>query len=251
MNNTTKVVASLSLAMAGAIVTLVGASPASAVTTVAWSDTSITNGESTTLDYTMGGTSAFVAQWYGGVFVNCFWRNSSNSSYPITYESARTTTSKATSWTVALYATDCTSGEPALADAVSSSTLTLTPAGPYGPDAVSASDTTETGLTLNWATDSYATGYSVYQDGVLIATLGASDVSYAVTGLTPGTSYDFLVVGFNDDFGGHGTTVTLTTKATPELALTGIDQTTGALVGFAGVYALLIGGALTLLRRKV
>jgi len=191
--------------------TLLIAAPAQAVSGVAWSDTSITNGESTALVYTMGGTFSYAAQWYDNVYVGCFWKSSASQNLPITYEAARTTTSQATTWWIGLYETDCRSVEPLKTDAYSWSELTLTPAGPYGPDTVTAIETTETSITLSWAADSYATGYYVYRDGELIATLGARDVQYLVSGLTAGTSYSFEVVGFNDDFGGEGSTVSLST----------------------------------------
>lgn len=211
MKLSARLCAAMTLFAATSATTLLIATPAQAVSAVAWSDTSITNGESTALVYTMGGTSSYAAQWYDDVYVGCFWKSSASQNLPITYEAARTTTSQATKWWIGLYATDCRSVEPLKSDAYSFSELTLTPAGPYGPDAVTASDTTETSITLNWAADSYATGYYVYRDGELIATLGASDVQYLVSGLTAGTSYSFEVVGFNDDFGGEGSTVSLPT----------------------------------------
>ncbi len=229
--------------------TLFVATPAHAVSAVSWSDTSITNGESTALVYTMGGTSSYAAQWYDDVYVGCFWKSSASQNLPITYEAARTTTSQATTWWIGLYATDCRSAQPLKTDAYSYSELTLTPAGPYGPDTVTASDTTETSITLNWTADSYATGYFVYRDGELIATLGASDVQYLVSGLTAGTSYSFEVVGFNDDFGGEGTTVTLST-AKPELPDTGLDIASAGLLALATAFVLSLAGLLAVRARR-
>ncbi|CAB4571630.1 unannotated protein [freshwater metagenome] len=249
MKITTKIATSATVAVAASVMTLVAASPASALPSIAWSDTSITNGESTSLVYTMGNTTAFVAQWYDDQYIGCSWKSRFDQNLPATYEQARATTSQATTWWIGLYSSDCTSAQPLKSDAYSSTELTMTPAGPYGPDEVTSSDITETSITLNWETDAYATGYHVYQDGQLIATLDADDVLYRVTGLTAGTSYTFEVVGFNDDFGGAGTTVTLSTTKGPELATTGIDVTVAGLMGFGALSAVLIGGALVLRRR--
>ena len=251
MKRIKRTLAAISLAIVGFVTTFLMASPAQAISanpTVSWSDTSITNGESTALIYTMSGVSSYAAQWYDGVYQGCFWKSSASQNLPTTYETARTTSSHATSWWIGLFATDCTSTQPLQTDAYSFSELTLTPVGPYGPDAITSSDTSETSITLNWVADTYATGYRVYQDGVLIATLGASDVVYTVNGLTAGTSYVFDVVGFNDDFGGEGTSVTLSTSK-PALPSTGMDATAAGVLGFGALFAIAVGGALAFRRR--
>lgn len=251
MKRITRAFAAIGFGLSASIITILAASPAHAISanpTVSWSDTSITNGESTALIYTMDGTTSFVAQWYDDVYVGCTWKSSANRNLPITYEAARTTTSRANTWWIGLYASDCTTAQPLKTDAYSSSELTLTPAGPYGPNAVTASDTSETSITLNWVADSYATGYRVYQDGILIATLGASDVVYTVNGLTAGTNYVFDVVGFNDDFDGVGTSVTLSTSK-PALPSTGMDATAAGVLGFGALVAIAIGGVLAFRRR--
>lgn len=238
----------------GACTLGVASAGTSATQTVTWSDTSISNGESTSLDYVMGGVSGYVAQWYDDTYVGCSWKRNTNSSYPITYEAARTTTSRATTWWVGLYSTDCTAttaaNPPAKADAISSSTLTMTPAGPFGPADITVSDTTETGLTLHWAADALATSYLVYQDDVLVATLTAADLEYAVTGLSAGTTYSFRVVGSNDDFAGIGSSVSVQTTSAPTLANTGTDPLGIVLAAFVGAGLVASGTAFARRARK-
>ncbi|MCA0933938.1 fibronectin type III domain-containing protein, partial [Lutimonas saemankumensis] len=56
-----------------------------------------------------------------------------------------------------------------------------------------------TSLTLDWTAgtdDVGVTGYNVYKDDVLEASLG-NVLTYDVTGLTPGTNYDFYVTALN------------------------------------------------------
>ena len=66
---------------------------------------------------------------------------------------------------------------------------------PTAPTNVAAT-ATDTGASLSWtaATDNVGvTRYDVYQNGLLIAMVGGSAVSYAVTGLTPNTAYAYTV----------------------------------------------------------
>ena len=62
----------------------------------------------------------------------------------------------------------------------------------------SAANVSTTSLTLNWTTTpgGVATSYLIFRDGVLIATLG-NVATYAVTGLTLGTTYNFAVQAKN------------------------------------------------------
>jgi len=58
------------------------------------------------------------------------------------------------------------------------------------------------GTTLNWSASTVGTGctltsYTVYQDGTVIAT---TTTTYAVTGLSPSTTYSFTVAA-SDSFG--------------------------------------------------
>jgi hypothetical protein len=68
---------------------------------------------------------------------------------------------------------------------------------PGVPSGLTGSATTSTGTTLSWTASSVGAncavnGYSIYQDGKLIAT--TTSTSYAVTGLAASTSYSFTVV---------------------------------------------------------
>jgi hypothetical protein len=227
--------------------------PAHAATanqSVSWTNTSITNGGTTSLVYVMDGQPAFVASFYDGVFAGCFSHNSSNQTLPVTYDQVRTTTSYATTWWIGMFEGDCRTGPaPAMADAYSSSELTMTPSGPYGPDTITALETTETSITLEWPADDYAEGYRVYQDGELIAMLTAADLEYTATGLATGTSYEFTVVGYNYDFEGEGTSVTLKTTS-PDLPATGMNLWASSLAGAGAITVLLIGTVLVRLRRN-
>ncbi|TRX38676.1 T9SS type A sorting domain-containing protein [Flavobacterium sp. ZT3R18] len=65
---------------------------------------------------------------------------------------------------------------------------------PTAPTALAATGTTTTGTNLSWtaSTDNVGvTGYDVYQNGVLKTTV--TGTTYAVTGLTPTTTYNFTV----------------------------------------------------------
>ncbi|MGE5590769.1 MAG: S-layer homology domain-containing protein [Bacillota bacterium] len=67
----------------------------------------------------------------------------------------------------------------------------------WGPGAgLSATSVGRTGLTLTWtpATDNHGVvAYAVYRGGTQIASVSGSSLTYAVTGLTPGTVYAFKV----------------------------------------------------------
>jgi alpha-galactosidase len=76
-------------------------------------------------------------------------------------------------------------------------------AAPSSPTGLSASSTTNSSTTLSWSAASAGsncavTGYSVYSRGNLVAS--TSDASYALTGLTPSTTYSFTVAA-NDSYG--------------------------------------------------
>ncbi|WP_409344977.1 DNRLRE domain-containing protein [Paenibacillus sp. MBLB4367] len=69
-----------------------------------------------------------------------------------------------------------------------------------GGSAISVSDITETGLQLNWssaADPAGVTGYTVYQNGNVIAAVGPAATSLAVTGLQVGQRYTFKVEAGN------------------------------------------------------
>jgi alpha-galactosidase len=88
---------------------------------------------------------------------------------------------------------------------------------PSAPAGLAASSTTSSGTTLTWTASSQntncaVTGYSVYQNSVLIATTASN--SYAVTGLSPSTTYSFTIAA-NDAFGvsASSSAVSITTAA--------------------------------------
>lgn len=93
---------------------------------------------------------------------------------------------------------------------------------PTAPTSLTASNPTETTIDLSWvaATDNVAvTGYNVYKDGVLEASLG-NVLTYTVTGLTASTSYSFTVRA-KDAIGNISTdsnTATLSTASAPDLS---------------------------------
>lgn len=85
---------------------------------------------------------------------------------------------------------------------------------PSAPTSLTASNTTTVSTDLNWtaSTDNVGvTGYDVLQDGTVIG--NTASTSFAVTGLTPATTYDFTVVA-NDAAGnqsGSSNTASVTT----------------------------------------
>jgi len=85
-----------------------------------------------------------------------------------------------------------------------------------------------TSLTLDWtaATDDIGvTEYNVYKDAVLEVTLG-NVLTYNVTGLTPGTNYDFYVTAL--DAAGNESTASNTQNVTTNLPVTTITMTTNS-----------------------
>ncbi|MDO5969786.1 fibronectin type III domain-containing protein [Flavivirga aquimarina] len=91
------------------------------------------------------------------------------------------------------------------------------------PTAPTLSSTFQTSTTvdLSWtaATDNIAvTGYKIYKDGVLEATLG-NILTYQVTGLTAATSYDFTVTAL--DIAGNESVVSNTMTITTDVISSG------------------------------
>jgi len=89
---------------------------------------------------------------------------------------------------------------------------------PNAPTGLSAASTTSTGTTLSWTAASVGSNcavssYSVYQNNKLIGTTNNS--TYAVTGLSPATTYSFYVVA-NDTAGASSSSsaVSVTTGST-------------------------------------
>jgi fibronectin type 3 domain-containing protein len=73
-------------------------------------------------------------------------------------------------------------------------------AAPTTPANVTATAASDTSVQVSWApsTDNVAvTGYDVYRDGGLVATLGAGSGSYLDTGLTPGSTHTYTVDAFD------------------------------------------------------
>ena len=72
-----------------------------------------------------------------------------------------------------------------------------------------------TGLTISWtpSTQSLLGGYDIYSNGKLIGTAGPSASSYAVTGLTPNTSYTFSVQAY-DKYGNDAANATASSITT-------------------------------------
>jgi chitodextrinase len=84
---------------------------------------------------------------------------------------------------------------------------------PTAPTSLTASNTTQTTTDLSWnaSTDNVGvSGYDVYQDGSVIATV--TSTSYQVTGLTASTTYTFYVVAF--DLAGNQSSASNTANVT-------------------------------------
>ncbi|MFD0678407.1 MULTISPECIES: S-layer homology domain-containing protein [unclassified Paenibacillus] len=99
------------------------------------------------------------------------------------------------------------------------STDTTAPVWPAG-STLTASNTTQTGTTLTWtaATDNVGvTGYKIYNGSSLLQTVTSNVYSYAVTGLTAGTSYTFSVKAVdNGNNLSEAKTVSVTTLASAD-----------------------------------
>ncbi|MCR8632153.1 S-layer homology domain-containing protein [Paenibacillus radicis (ex Xue et al. 2023)] len=96
---------------------------------------------------------------------------------------------------------------------------TTAPVWPVG-STLASSNTTQTGTTLTWttATDNVGiTGYKIYNGTSLLQTVTSNVYSYAVTGLTAGTSYTFSVKAVDDGNNlSEAKTVNLTTLASTD-----------------------------------
>jgi chitinase len=116
------------------------------------------------------------------------------------------------------------SGEPwSLPTACSSNVCTSAP----GAFTLSASGTSNTGTNLAWTvptegTSCTLTGYEVYQGGAAKAAVAAGTATYAVTGLTAGTTYSFDIAATNADGATDSNTLSvLTTGTNPCTAVPG------------------------------
>jgi chitodextrinase len=102
----------------------------------------------------------------------------------------------------AIGTTDITIAFNDTAHTVATVTITVLPKLPTWPadSKLEASGITSNGVTLTWtaAQDATAvTGYRIYQDGTLIATVNGSRTSYEVKGLSASTAYHFQVQAGN------------------------------------------------------
>jgi len=101
---------------------------------------------------------------------------------------------------------------------------TQAPAVPTGLVA-NASGATQVDLSWNASTDNVGvTGYTVYRDGIAIATLTSSNLSYSNSPVSPATSYQYSVDAF-DAAGNHSAAsapVTVTTPDNPPTVPTGL-----------------------------
>jgi chitodextrinase len=131
------------------------------------------------------------------------------------------------------------------------------PQPPAAPSGLATSGVTQTGVTLNWTSSTGAASYRVTENGVQTATTTAT--SYALTGLTCGTSYTFGVAAVDSSGNASSaSTVTAATATCPDttpptapasLATSGATATSVGLswtastdnVGVAG-YRLYVGG---------
>jgi hypothetical protein len=108
-------------------------------------------------------------------------------------------------------------------------------AAPGVPSGLAASGTTTTGTTLNWTADTAPSdcsiaSYTVYENGTSIGT--PTTTSFAVTGLSPSTTYSFTIAA-TDTFGSSAqstaASVTTGSSGTPSgtytITVTGTDGT--------------------------
>jgi chitinase len=108
------------------------------------------------------------------------------------------------------------SGDPwSLPTACSSNVCTSAP----GAFTLSASGTTNTGTNLTWTvptegTSCTLTGYEVYQGSAAKAAVAAGTTTYAVTGLTAGTAYNFDIAATNSNGTTDSNTLSVTTTGT-------------------------------------
>ena len=99
----------------------------------------------------------------------------------------------------------------------SSTTGATCSAVPSAPSGLSASSTTQTGTTLSWnavtpPSNCSITSYTIYKSGTSIGT--STGTSFAVTGLSAGTSYTFTVAATDSDgTGSQSSSVSVTTSS--------------------------------------
>ncbi len=108
----------------------------------------------------------------------------------------------------------------------------LIPAAPATPTATAI---TQTGLTLNWNAVTGATGYTVYQNGVALATVAGTAVTRNITGLTAATTYTYTVKANNTaGASAQSGVLSVNTAAAPVVAIPATPRTPTATRGARG-----------------
>ncbi len=160
-----------------------------------------------------------------------FKATTSSNSYVVTGLTASTT------YTFYVVARDTAGNSSASSNIATVTTLSLADTTAPSTSTLSASGTTTSTTNLSWtaSTDNVGvTGYSIYQNGVFKATVSGN--SYAVTGLTALTTYNFYIVARDaaGNFSASSNTATVTTlslgdvspPSTPTLTASGTTSST-------------------------
>ena len=92
---------------------------------------------------------------------------------------------------------------------------------PTAPTGLAVSNITQTGASLSWtaSTDNIGVaGYDVYQNGIKVNTALVTTTNYAISGLTPGTAYQFYVSAKDaaGNTSANSNTVNITTLSGPD-----------------------------------
>ncbi|MBT5270479.1 MAG: T9SS type A sorting domain-containing protein [Candidatus Marinimicrobia bacterium] len=91
------------------------------------------------------------------------------------------------------------------------------------PTNLSASNLTETTLTLTWADNATdESGYYIYQDDAKISTLSANITTTNITGLTSGSTYTFKVSAYRNTEESTKATLDVTTNGVGNLIISGV-----------------------------
>ncbi len=96
-------------------------------------------------------------------------------------------------------------------------TFTVQQGTPNAPSGLSASAVSQSQINLTWSDNSSnETGFRLYREGVLVATMGAGTTTYQDAGLDCDHGYNYYVVAYNDaGESGHSNTASATTQACP------------------------------------
>jgi chitodextrinase len=82
---------------------------------------------------------------------------------------------------------------------------------------LSAGTVTETTVQLNWTDGGDEQNYKLYQDSVLLTTLGKNVLTFTVTNLTPNTTYNFRVDAKKGNQTYPSNTLPVTTQLPPPM----------------------------------